>query len=68
MHTRQYTDVSAARLLSNMPQFNRWENRPLNRQLKQLIANLDEQTLLSLTAEAVERIHSGPTPARRLPV
>lgn len=68
MHTRQYTDVSAARLLSNVPAFNRWENRPLNRQLKQLIAELDEQTLLSLTAHAVKQITSGPQPVRCLPI
>ncbi len=68
MHTRQYTDVSAARLLSNVPAFNRWENRPLNRQLKQLIAELDEQTLLSLAAHAVKQISSGPQPVRRLPI
>lgn len=68
MHTRQYTDVSAARLLSDVPAFNRWEQRPLNRQLKQLIAELDEQTLLSLTVHAVKQITSGPTSARRLPI
>lgn len=68
MHTRQYTDVSAARLLSDVPAFNRWEQRPLNRQLKQLIAELDEQTLLSLTAHAVKQVASGPTSARHLPI
>jgi len=68
MHTRQYTDVSAARLLSIMPEFNQWEHRPLNRQLKQLIAELDEQTLMSLTAHAVKQITSGPAPAKRLPI
>jgi hypothetical protein len=68
MHTRQYTEVSAARLLFDMPAFNHWERRPLNRQLKQLIAELDEQTLMSLAAHAVTQITSGLKPARRLPI
>ena len=72
MHTSQHTDVSAARLLSDLPAFRRWESRPLNRQLKQLICELDEQTLMSLTAHAVQRITTGATPgvmpARRVPI
>lgn len=68
MHSSPHTDVSTARLLSNLPAFNQWEQRPLNRQLKQLIAELDDQTLMSLTAQAVRQITSGPMPARQLPI
>lgn len=68
MHTSQHTDVTAARLLSDLPAFSRWDQRPLNRQLKQLLAELDDQTLLSLTAHAVRRIVSGPGQARRFPI
>lgn len=76
MHTSQHMDVSAARLLSDLPAFSRWESRPLNRQLKQLIGELDEQTLMSLAAHAVRRITNGATPGvnpgvtavRRVPV
>lgn len=64
----QHTDVTAARLLSNIPAFGRWNNRPLNRQLKQLLAEMDDQMLMSLTAHAVQQIASGSKPARSLPV
>jgi hypothetical protein len=68
MNEMQHTDVTAARLLSELPAFGQWDNRPLNRQLKQLLAGMDEQTLMSLTAHAVQRIASGDQRARRLPV
>ena len=68
MHTDRYTDAGAAHLMENLPAFSRWDHRPLNRQLRQLLANLDEQTLMSLTAHAVRQIESGRTPARRLPI
>lgn len=68
MHTRQYTDVTATRLLPDLPAFHRWDQRPLNRQLKQLLAEMDEQTLMSLTAQALQQIASGPIPAKRLPI
>ncbi len=68
MNDMQHTDVTAARLLSDLPAFGRWDNRPLNRQLRQLLAEMDEQTLMSLTAHAVQRITSGGKRVRRLPV
>jgi cell division FtsZ-interacting protein ZapD len=68
MHTSHRTDVPAARLLFDLPAYGRWDHRPLNRQLKQLLAELDDQTLMSLTAHAVQRIASGPAQARRLPI
>ena len=68
MDSSSYMDVSANRLISDLPGFNRWQNRPLNRQLKQLINELDEQTLMSLTAEAVQRIHHGPSGPRHVPI
>ncbi len=68
MNDRQHTDATAARLLSTLPAFSRWDNRPLNRQLKQLLSGLDEQTLMSLTAHAVRRIESDPKRARHLPI
>ncbi|GAB4110796.1 MAG: hypothetical protein Kow00105_19560 [Phycisphaeraceae bacterium] len=42
--------------------------RPLNRQLRQLIDQMDDQTLVSLTAYAMERLEHGPRPTRRLPI
>jgi hypothetical protein len=68
MNDRQHTDVTAARLLLEIPAFDRWDHRPLNRQLKGLLSALDEQTLMSLTAHAVRRIESGSVPTRSLPV
>jgi len=68
MNDRYHSNVTAARLLSDLPAYHRWDNRPLNRQLKQLVAELDEQTLMSLTAHAVQRMTTGPSQARRLPV
>jgi hypothetical protein len=59
MNDMEHGDVTAARLLSDLPAYGRWDNRPLNRQLRQLLAGLDEQTLMSLTAHAVGRIASG---------
>ena len=68
MNDRQHTDVTAARLLLEIPAFDRWDHRPLNRQLKGLLSGLDEQALMSLTVHAVGRIVSGAQRARRLPV
>lgn len=68
MNGHRQDNATAARLLSDLPAYQKWDNRPLNRQLRQLVAELDEQTLMSLTAHAVQRISSGPTRARRLPV
>jgi len=68
MNDMQNSDVTAARLLSDLPAYRRWDNRPLNRQLRQLVAELDEQTLMSLTAHAVQRMTTGTERARRLPV
>lgn len=51
-----YVDASVARMLSDLPGFCRWENRPLPRRLRQLLAELDEQTLMSLTAQALKQI------------
>ncbi len=68
MNDMHNSDVSAARLLSELPAYRRWDNRPLNRQLRRLIAELDEQTLMSLTAHAVKRMTAGPARARRLPI
>jgi len=68
MNDRTQSNITAARLLSDLPAYQRWDNRPLNRQLKQLVADLDEQTLMSLTAHAVQQMTTGPAPARRIPV
>ena len=68
MPTTMNTDVSTARLLSDLPAFHRWQNRPLNRQLKQLLSELDEQMLMSLAAHAVQRVAVGPEPIRHPPV
>ena len=68
MNDRNQSNATAARLLSDLPAYQKWDNRPLNRQLKQLVAELDEQTLMSLTAHAVERMTTGPGRARQLPV
>ncbi len=68
MNTRSHTDVSTARLLSDLPAFKHWQHRPLNRQLKQLLTELDEQMLMSLAAHAVDRVTVGPQPTRRLPI
>lgn len=68
MNHMQENHSTAARLLSDLPAYRRWDNRPLNRQLKQLVAEMDEQTLMSLTAHAVQRMTTGPKRARRLPL
>ena len=68
MNDMQHGNVTAARLLSDLPAYGRWDNRPLNRQLRQLVAELDEQTLMSLTVHAVQRITTGPERVRRVPV
>jgi len=68
MHTSQPTDEPAARLDSDMPATRPGRPRPLNRQLKQLISELDDQTLMSLAAYAMDRVNNGPEPVRRLPI
>ncbi len=68
MQTSHNTDVATSapphlsRLGRSCP------TKPLNRQLRQLIDQLDEQTLVSLTAYARERLERGPRPVRRLPI
>ena len=68
MNDSQQTDVTVARLLSDLPEFHGWDNRPLPRQFKQMIKEMDEQTLMSLTAHALHRITSGPDAGRQLPI
>ena len=53
---QNYVDASVARMLSDLPGFQRWENRPLPRRLRHLLAELDEQTLMSLAAQALKQI------------
>lgn len=68
MNQPQHADTTAVRLLSDLPAFRHWNNRPLNRQLKHLLIGLDEQTLMSLTAHALQQVTVGPTAPRRLPI
>jgi hypothetical protein len=68
MNDSQQGDVTVARLLSDLPAFGRWNNRPLPRQIKQMLKEMDEQTLMSLTAHALKRIATGPGETRRLPI
>lgn len=62
------TDVSSPHHLSELPAFRHWQHRPLNRQLKQLLSELDDQMLMSLAVHALQRVHTGPEPVRHLPV
>jgi len=68
MHTSQPTDEPAARLESDTRPLGPGQPRPLSRQLKQLVSELDEQTLMSLAAYAAERAQNGPKSSRRLPI
>ncbi len=68
MHDTEHADPAVARLLAELPAFGRWANRPLNRQLKQLLTDMDEQTLMSLSAHALQRVTVGQRPVRRPPI
>lgn len=49
-------DVRVAHVLADVPAFATWHNRPLSRQLRQLVSDLDEQTLMSLTAFCLHQL------------
>ncbi|HEX7008418.1 MAG TPA: hypothetical protein VF184_00455 [Phycisphaeraceae bacterium] len=60
------TDASVARVLAELPPFQRWQNRPLPRQLRQTLHELDQQTLMSLAAHVLQRIvEQDPLPPSR---
>jgi len=40
----------------------------MTRQHKQMLKDMDDQTLMSLAAHALERIASGPGRSRRMPI
>jgi len=49
-------DASVSVLLSSLPAYQRWQNRPLSAQLRQVLRNANEQELMSLAAAAMQRI------------
>ncbi len=56
MPTSHLTDATVARVLAELPAFERWANQPLDPELRELVRHLDEQALLSLTAYALNRV------------
>ena len=55
----------SADLLADLPAMRDWRGRPLPRRFKQLVHELDEQTLMSLIAYAVDRLDQ-PSSDRKL--
>lgn len=62
-------EVELASVLARVPAFRRWENRSVPSELMRQLGELDEQTLMSLTALALHRLMvnsapgEGPGPA-----
>ncbi|WP_432797268.1 hypothetical protein [Poriferisphaera sp. WC338] len=48
------TDTQTAHLMSQLPGIHRWDKHPLPRRYKQMIAEMDEQTVLSLIHYAIK--------------
>lgn len=65
---RVVDDARVAGLLADVPAFTTWHNRPLTRQLRQLIGEMDEQMLMSLTAYSLHRLMEGATADSRGPL
>ena len=49
-------DASVTRMLADLAPFQRWENRPLPRQVRQFLHELDEQTRMSLAAHVLRQL------------
>ncbi len=47
-----------ARMLSTMPAYHHWRQQPLDRCLRRLLDELDEQALMSLAAYALLRLEN----------
>lgn len=56
LSVNETADVRAARLLSALPMFDRWEPRPLPMGLVRMVDALDEQALMTLTVHALRRL------------
>lgn len=50
------TDARVARVLAEVEPFCRWQNRPLPRQMRQMVQELDDQALMSLAALAIRQV------------
>lgn len=46
-------DGRVARLLSALPAYHDWRNRPLDRALRKQLAQMDDEALMSLAAEVL---------------
>ena len=60
-----HPDVVVLRLIGTLAPFRRWEHRALHLQLRRLVAQADEQTLLTLTAAVLKRVAQLPPAASR---
>jgi hypothetical protein len=50
------TDARVAQVLAEFSAFQHWDNRPLSRSLRQMLLEMDEQTLMSLAVHALQRV------------
>lgn len=58
-------DARLAQTLAGLPPYRRWENRPLPPQLREMLRELDQQTLMTVAAYTLHRVMAGEDHGRK---